>query len=188
MNKSKTALLLVTTGMYISLIIGSLLALLYLICIAASADATNGDAMFISTTIIVGLPAFLLLYFGIQKKKLIDEFKKYVAIISKVPNGFIPDIAATLNTSVDVVKRNLDLMIKKQFFANAYIDHDSNCIIINGKKAQNNMTSPSANKLTQSETQTPRMVTVKCEGCGAPNAIQKGTVGECEYCGTPIKS
>ena len=78
-------------------------------------------------------------------------------------------------------------MIKKQFFANAYIDYNSNCIIINGRKAQSNMTSSSANEIPQIDNQIPRMVTVKCEGCGATNAIQKGTVGECEYCGTPIK-
>ena len=27
---------------------------------------------------------------------------------------------------------------------------------------------------------------VKCKGCGGINKIQRGAVGECEYCGSPI--
>jgi len=30
------------------------------------------------------------------------------------------------------------------------------------------------------------LVTVKCKGCGGINKIQRGAVGECEYCGSPI--
>ena len=30
------------------------------------------------------------------------------------------------------------------------------------------------------------LFTVKCKGCGGINKIQRGAVGECEYCGSPI--
>ena len=30
------------------------------------------------------------------------------------------------------------------------------------------------------------LITVKCKGCGGINKIQRGAVGECEYCGSPV--
>lgn len=34
----------------------------------------------------------------------------------------------------------------------------------------------------------PTYAVVNCKGCNAPNKVLKGTVSECEYCGTPINS
>ena len=31
------------------------------------------------------------------------------------------------------------------------------------------------------------VVTVRCSGCGANNAVAAGVVSECEYCGSPVR-
>ena len=126
-----------------------------------------------------GIPGGLLAFFAKRNFDFIHQFKRYVAAISKIPTGSISDIAAALKTSVDEVKTNLNLMIQKKFFADAYIDHDTNCIIFAKKQEQSKSTNTNIN--------TSNMVTVTCKGCGAVNTIQKGTVGECDYCGTPIE-
>lgn len=126
-----------------------------------------------------------LIVFSRKRSKLIQQFKNYVAVVSSSPNGHIPDIAASLETSEDVVKKNLELMIKKKYFANAFIDYNSNCIVVNKQNAAQSRQLSGAN--VQAAFHGSEMVTVKCKGCGGINTLPKGAVGECDYCGSPIK-
>lgn len=126
-----------------------------------------------------------------KTSKLINEFKKYVAAISHKPDGYIPDIAASIGTSEDVVRTNLELMLKKKYFSNAYIDKSSNCIIISGRQSGQNMANSANASMPTGNVpnmiSTVEMVTVKCPGCGGINTIAKGQTGECDYCGSGIK-
>lgn len=123
--------------------------------------------------------------------KLIKEFKKYVAVIACSPDGYIPDIAASLGKSENVVKENLELMIKKKYFINAFIDANENCFVIANKNKVEQFTQECEDDAdTYSDNAVPqsnKMVTVTCKGCGAVNTIPKGAVRECEYCGSSIK-
>ncbi len=139
----------------------------------------------------------LLIVLSRKRSRLIKEFRKYVTVISNDPNGFIPDIAAALGTSEDVVKSNIELMIKKKFFANAFIDKNSNCVVIGNRiNMSGNVQVASQNagfientKISSSavKMQVPEMITVKCKGCGGINTLLKGQVGECDYCGSAIR-
>ena len=94
----------------------------------------------------------------------------------------------------DVVIENLEIMMKKKFFTNAYIDRKSNCIVIANKQAaQNNTAAPNAfanehSAPANTEAAAVEMAAVKCNSCGGINTIQKGAVGECDYCGSAIKA
>lgn len=203
MNKSKVTIAVNKTMSGIQMFIGIILLSIFapgtIITLTdreSSADAEVGLIIFCLCMCVSGT---LLVASSVQNLKLAEKFKQYVAAVSNNPDGYIPNIAASLGVSENVVKKNLDLMIKRKYFANAFIDMNSNCIVIANKpnanvntaqqpqvKAQqpqtntNTYTSPAAS-------QTIEMVTVKCKGCGGINTIQKGAVGECDYCGSSIK-
>lgn len=192
MNKAKVALAADKTVSVVLKVIGIIDVVFWsigvLIFLADYDKYDYSSTMIIVYLILAGLGVWMIRISN-KKARLIETFRKYVAVISNVPNGFIPDIANALNTSVDVVMKNLELMIKKGYFVNAYIDRNLNSIIIANRQAIVNEVEQTKTAVTQPKksVQNVQMVTVKCEGCGAVNSVPKGSVGECEYCGSPIK-
>ena len=190
MNKAKVALAVDKTLSVVLKVVGIVSLVFWSIGLLVGLGEYEkvGMAYIIFVLILIGL-SVLLIRKANKIAKLIDTFKQYVTIISNVPNGFIPDIASSLNTSEDVVRNNLELMISKKYFVNAYIDRNLNSIIIANRQAAANTAQQTNKPATPSQVnaQSVQMVTAKCEGCGAVNTIQKGTVGECDYCGSPIE-
>lgn len=196
MNKSKVAIVVSKTVSVVQMIIGVVCLLFFgIVTIGMMADNTmDAGTKGISIVICLAFDALgiWLIVLSIRKNRLIKEFKKYVGAVSNNTDGFIPDIAMSLGTSENIVKRNLELMIKKKFFVNAYIDKNTNCIkIINRQNANVNAVqhnnSNQQPSIPSTVSQAVEMVTVKCSGCGGINTIQKGAVGECDYCGSAIK-
>lgn len=118
-----------------------------------------------------------------ERKNMRLEFKKYVAQLSIDASGDLQNIAAATNTSVDVVKKNLDFMIKKKFFPNAYIDLNENRLVLPAmqQKAQEQSTYTNDSPQTAIE-----YVTCNCPSCGGINKIEKGKTVECDFCGSPL--
>lgn len=193
MNKSKVAIAVSKTVSFIQMFVGTvivltfgLITIMYLTDKEFSADMGVGFLIFCLVLVALGV---WLIFLSRKKIKLMKEFKKYVSVVSCDPNGYIPDIAASLGTSEDVVKKKLKLMIKKKYFANAFIDLNSNCLVIENKQnsAVNTEQQMNARENSNVTYQPMEMVTVKCKGCGGINTIQKGAVCECDYCGSSIK-
>lgn len=197
MNKSKVAIVVSNTVSFVQMLAGIAIVFIFGLCtIACFIDKeflTDGGVVFLIFCLLLDALGVWLIVLSGKKTKLIKKFKKYVAVVSSDPDGYIPDIAASLGTSEDVVKKNLELMIKKNYFANAFIDQNSNCIVIASK--QNNIVStvhqPQIHATAYASSpvisQAIEMVMVKCKGCGGINTIQKGVIGECDYCGSSIK-
>ncbi|MCL2760564.1 MAG: sel1 repeat family protein [Desulfuromonadales bacterium] len=116
---------------------------------------------------------------GSRIKRMIKRFKQYVALISTQQMTSIKDIAASTSQSEDFVKNDLQNMIDKKFFVNASINRATNEIII-GSVAS---TPQQAQSATEQE-----LETFTCPGCGASGTKLKGLPGNCEYCGSEIKS
>ena len=199
MNHSKVAVAVNKTIGIIQMILGLAVLFLFGLCTIAyifdeetAADVGVGFLIFCLVFDALGI---WLLILSRRKIKLIAAFKKYVAAISCDPSGYIPDIAASLGTSEDVVKANLERMIQKKYFSNAFIDLNSNCIVIVAKNpadtaeqhARDTAPQSGADTVAYPSAQAPEMVTVKCKACGGINTIQKGAAGECDYCGSFIK-
>ena len=132
---------------------------------------------FVIFCIIADILGIFLIMLSRKRKKLISDFKNYVNIISGNTSGSITNIAEVTGASQDIVINNLELMIKKGYFANAYIDRETNCIVL---KANN------ANKKETAESTQNEYITVTCKCCGGINKIEKGKVGECDFCGSPL--
>ncbi|WP_407309888.1 hypothetical protein [Desulfosporosinus sp. SB140] len=95
---------------------------------------------------------------------------------------YIDEIASTTSQSIDFVKKDLQIMIARKLFENAYLDLSTNELIINLQ----NRVEP---ELLDDEFQDvdEDVETVTCSGCGASNSKQYGVASSCEYCGSPLK-
>ena len=194
MNKSKAALAVSRIASIIQLVAGVFLLFIFGICTIMyfndeqyRAGLDGSFLVFFLTFDVIGI---VLILFSRKRSKLIKEFKKYVSYISADPSGSIANLASSVGTSQDVVKKNLELMIKRKYFVNARIDQGKNCIVIGSgvKSSQQNGT-----QSNQAQTQTtaqsmPKIqyVTVTCKCCGGINKIAKDSVMECDFCGSPI--
>lgn len=186
MNKSKTVIVLNEIIQKIQMIIGvcSVLFGIAGFCVA-NGKFDSMDIFLIIFFVGVGL---LLIYFSVKKKKLIKYFKTYVQKLSADPTGSISNLASAAGTSPDVVKKNLENMINKKFFANAYIDIERNCIVFPSSN-NINVSANTTHSNVQQNTNQPEIeyVTVTCKSCGGINKIIKGKVSECDFCGSPIR-
>ena len=90
-------------------------------------------------------------------------------------------IASATGKSYDVVHEDVQKMIEKGYLKNAYIDEGMREVILpnHAPVPQNNVNA--AANITQTH---PRIAACPC--CGANNTIY-GDMGECEYCGSPLK-
>ncbi len=121
----------------------------------------------------------IFIILGSKIKKMIRRFKTYVSLISIKHLTSLDLIANSTNRSVDFVRTDLQKMIDKKYFKDAYIDRDTNEIIIAHDL-------PAQPVQTYQFNNTIEMQSVTCAGCGAANVKPKGTASSCEYCGSPL--
>jgi len=191
-NKAKAAVIVSAIIGKVQLIIGIAITLLFgLMIIGLLTDGEFrssmgvGGAIFIFLFFALGIWLILL---GKKRSKLIKTFKSYVSRLSTDPTGSIDQLASSSSTSVDIVNKNLNEMIKKKYFVNAFIDKDRNCIIFpHYSQSQTQTQTQGTLNRTQTQNQAIEFATVSCKGCGATNKVAKGSVGECDFCGSQIK-
>ena len=117
----------------------------------------------------------------IKDKKIKKEkeiIKQYLPIIVNRGIHEIDVIASTVGLPYDVVHNDIIILINKGYLKNAYIDERLKEIVFPDNHPSNE------NATTQGAFIQSKVVTCPC--CGANNTIY-GNVGECEYCGSPIK-
>lgn len=189
MNKSKAAVTISKTIGFVQMLGGIAILFVFgictIMCLCDEEYLADAGVSFLIVCLILDAVGIWLIVMSKRRTKLIDEFKSYVEVVSNVPDGYIPDISASLGTSEDVVKQKLSLMIEKKFFANAFIDQNSNCFVIANR--QNSASGTASQPQARTNARTTEMVTLKCKSCGGINKIPKGAVVECDYCGSPIK-
>ncbi|SCY91260.1 DUF4381 domain-containing protein [Alkaliphilus peptidifermentans] len=125
-----------------------------------------------------------LIFLGRRTKQNAERFKKYISIIVNHEETSINNIAAAIPTSYEVAKKDIQKMINRGYFSGAYINETLKEIILPKEQDIYNM---DTNVKVDSNPNL-EMVAVRCKGCGANNKIRKGSVDECQYCGSPINS
>lgn len=107
------------------------------------------------------------------------RYKKYISIIINGNEVIIDNIASAMSLSTIQVRGDLDDMIQKGYFKDAYINESTNEIVLPQKsKRELNNTEATAIEENQSKI-------VSCKCCGAQNKVTRSVV-ECEYCGSPL--
>lgn len=129
---------------------------------------------YIVTSLIGALIGLAILVAGVQNQKLAKDFDRFSAWLAADPVKSVERLAAAMGIAPPAAKKRLKRMIGRGFFPGMYIDEQRGCAVF-----------PS-----QAQTALPQtaFVTVACSGCGATNKIVKGTVGECEFCGSQISA
>lgn len=110
-----------------------------------------------------------------------ESIKLYLSIIVNGNVRQLDAIASTTGKSYDVVHNDIKNMIDKGFLKNAYINEGTREIVMQSPiPVAQYIVNPTANS-TPVQTKI-----VACSCCGANNTVV-GDMGECEYCGSPLK-
>ena len=134
----------------------------------------GGPAMIFGVLIFGGLGALCVIKLKKAKQTaaVLNKFTEYVARLSNDDTRSIPKLAQGMREDVNVTVSSLEQMLKLGLFRNAYIDYQSNTLVIPKKDIYG-----PADKYR----------VVKCECCGAFNKVVEGSVSECEFCGAYIQ-
>lgn len=186
MNNSKVKIIVEKLLSKVLQIVGVIWAFLGLVAIIGG-DSGMGIGYYIMCIIVFIVVGVFLFLVGRKKKIRIKTFQSYVQVITGDPTGSIENIAAALGTSQDVVKNNLNDLIKKKYFSNAYINNETNSIIIGNKSASDISTVASTSTGAAQANANIQYEAFTCKCCGGMNKIVKGSVGECDFCGSPLK-
>lgn len=153
-------------------------ALGFLVSITDGFDGTD-----VGMIIFFAAAGAALLYLANKIKKEADSVKQYLNIIVNGGERQLDAIAAATGKQYDVVKKDVQKMIDKGFLKNAYINENTREVVLPSVAPANTNVGQPTNTGTPTAVQT-RVVACPC--CGANNTVS-GTLGECEYCGTPLK-
>ena len=153
-------------------------ALGFLVCLSDGFDGTD-----VGMIIFFAAAGAALLYLANKIKKEADSVKQYLNIIVNGGERQLDSVAAATGKQYDVVKKDVQKMIDKGFLKNAYINENTREVVLPSVAPANTNVGQPTNTGTPTAVQT-RVVACPC--CGANNTVS-GTLGECEYCGTPLK-
>lgn len=153
------------------------------ICLFDMSDPSNVEVfpIFLITGILCGVGGYVSQMFSKKMKREAEEIKNYLSIIESGNERQIDVIASLVGKPVEVTKNEIQKIIQKGYLKNAYIDERTRELVYSNSVAGQ----WSANTTgTGSADRKPKVVTCSC--CGANNTIIGG-MGECEYCGSPLK-
>ena len=132
----------------------------------------------------------LIVFFGIagialcmvanRNKKRANSIREYLSIIVNGQVRKLDTIVLTTGKPYDVVKKDIQMMIRNGYLKSAYIDESSREVVLPGSVSAKTTSATT----TTAQNSTTRVVSCPC--CGANNTIV-GSSGECEYCGSPIE-
>lgn len=132
----------------------------------------------------------MILFFGIagvvlqrvakRIKNDAENVKRYLSIIINGKEIRLDNIAAATGKPYAVVKADIEKLINKGYLKDAYINESTGEVILPNRVEATANVNNDINRETTIQT---RVVTCKC--CGAQNTISS-TIGECEYCGSPL--
>lgn len=144
----------------------------------------------VSMILFYSIFGIVLILLGRNTRKNAQKYKKYISIVVNHEETSIDNIAMAIPTSYENAKRDLQKMINRGYFTDAYINDGDREIVLPSmeesymvKTEVNVRTNTHVNVSSNGEVE---MVVISCKGCGANNKIEKGSVGECQFCGSPI--
>lgn len=158
----------------------TVLSIIYLIGALGDSTIAIGDMIF--TVLLFGSSGVGLIVLGKKSKKNAEKIKKYIALVVNQEVTSIEDIATAVALPYEITKRDIQKMIDKEYFTGAYINESTKEIVLpnNHKQGDEKQECINVNKANA------EMLVVTCKGCGANNKVIKGSVVECEFCGSPV--
>ena len=146
--------------------------------IACLSDGFGSDD--IGMILFFGIAGFALQKVSQKIKSEAEDVKKYLSVIVNGNERQIDVIASSMGKSFDVAKNDIQKLINKGYLKNAYINEGTREIVL-----PNIIQEPSGDMTNTSSVNVETKI-VACPCCGANNTVV-GDMGECEYCGSPLK-
>ena len=115
-----------------------------------------------------------LLFCSFRTKRMVAKFRLYVSILSNQSSMSVYELAMALGESEQKVRKALQAMIDRHFFASAYIDRGRRCLVFPQMEQE-------AREAQAMEDAQPHVV-VACSVCGGDNRIPMGKRCNCMYC------
>lgn len=153
--------------------------------IGCVSDPETADGAIVAFFFIIGGGALINKAKKLNKEA--ESIKRYLAIIVNGNVRQLDSIAAATGKKYDVVKADVQKMIKQGYLKNAYINENTREVVLPSAAPAAPVANPVfTNPLQPAATPVqPQAKIVACPCCGANNTIY-GATGECEYCGSPI--
>ena len=146
--------------------------------IACLSDGFGSDD--IGMILFFGIAGFALQKVSQKIKSEAEDVKKYLSVIVNGNERQIDVIASSMGKSYDVAKNDIQKLINKGYLKNAYINEGTREIVL-----PNIIQEPSGDMTNTSSVNVETKI-IACPCCGANNTVV-GDMGECEYCGSPLK-
>ena len=146
--------------------------------IACLSDGFGSDD--IGMILFFGIAGFALQKVSQKIKSEAEDVKKYLSVIVNGNERQIDVIASSMGKSFDVAKNDIQKLINKGYLKNAYINEGTREIVL-----PNIIQEPSGDMTNTSSVNVETKI-IACPCCGANNTVV-GDMGECEYCGSPLK-
>lgn len=148
-----------------------------IILLTDKSDPANAEG-FITLFVIAlifGIGGFFVCKYSKKISKNAQEIKKYMSVVVNGNTRQLDAVASAMDKSYDVVKKDIQDMINKGFLKNAYINEGTREVVFAENNSFENVNINNA----------PKKI-IACPCCGANNTLI-GDMGECEYCGSPLK-
>ena len=146
--------------------------------IACLSDGFGSDD--IGMILFFGIAGFALQKVSQKIKREAEDVKKYLSVIVNGNERQIDVIASSMGKSYDVAKNDIQKLINKGYLKNAYINEGTREIVLP------NIIQDQSGDMTNTFSVNVETKIIACPCCGANNTIV-GDMGECEYCGSPLK-
>lgn len=160
---------------------------IWAICAMAFTDFSDSEnvsafVVFLVMTIVFWVGGFALRRSSKKIKKEANEIKEYLSIIVNRNIRQLDEMVYITGKPYEVIRGDIQKMIDRGYLKSAYIDDSLKEVIL-----PNSTPVPqSGAHVVTANAASARSKIVACPCCGANNAIY-GDIGECEYCGSPLK-
>lgn len=146
--------------------------------IACLSDGFGSDD--IGMILFFGIAGFALQKVSQKIKREAEDVKKYLSVIVNGNERQIDVIASSMGKSYDVAKNDIQKLINKGYLKKAYINEGTREIVLP------NIIQEQSGDVANTSSVNVETKIIACPCCGANNTVV-GDMGECEYCGSPLK-
>lgn len=163
---------------YLILLIFAALMAVGSIGVIFTPDAKTNPAVGIIAAAVFVFLAFLCYRKTAALKKemaAMENYREYILRLSSDDSKSLEKLASSMGFQYEKVESEMDMLIKAGLVKNAYIDKQKRVLVLPDRGLYD-------------KTPATVLVAAKCECCSGTTEIPEGTVGTCQFCGSPVSS
>lgn len=112
----------------LTLIFGIIFAILGVL-FAFTIGVTDDVATIIEMSLILLCGGVAMIIWAKKRKKLINDMREFMKILSCDENGCLNSISSATNRPIEEIKNEINKLIKLEFLQGVFIDESCNCLV-----------------------------------------------------------